>query len=326
MNGDLMRMKETTVFVTGAAGFIGSHLCELLLDEGMFVVGLDNMNDYYDPKLKEYNVQLLSSKKQFEFIEGDIRDEDLLSSIFKKWKISSIVHLAAMVGVRNSIQFPEEYVDVNIGGLTNVLEESAKNNVGHFVYASSSSVYGNRTAVPFKEDDSTDFPYSPYAATKKAGEVLVYAYHSLYNMPATCLRFFTVYGPRGRPDMAPFKFIDRISRGIPIQQYGDGSSARDYTFVGDLVKGIFSAIEKPQGYEIYNLGGSRTIRLADFIRTVETVVEKKAIIEVIEEQPGDVTLTYADISKAKRDLSYSPSVDFEEGLKITAEWYRSYGA
>jgi UDP-glucuronate 4-epimerase len=309
------------VLVTGAAGFIGSHLCDELLKQQKKVIGLDNLNDYYNPDIKRRNIDHLTQNPNFEFVKCDIRDIDAVSLLFNKRDINSVAHLAAMVGVRYSIQAPNEYVDVNIGGLSNIIQCAAKKKVENFVFASSSSVYGNRTKVPFKEDDTTDFPYSPYAATKKAGEALLHAFHSLYKIPTTCLRFFTVYGPRGRPDMATFKFIDRIYKGLAIQQYGDGSSA--YTFVLDIVEGIMVALDKPQEFEIYNLGGSSPIKLSDYIRNIENVVGKEAYIEKLENQAGDVTLTYADISKAKRDLNYSPSYSIEKGLEETFEWYQT---
>ena len=312
---------EPYILVTGAAGFIGSHLCEALLGQDIRIIGLDNLNDYYDSNLKLANINLLLEEKGFQFAKGDIRDSDLVSSIFQKWNVKSVVHLAAMVGVRNSIDNPQEYVDVNIGGLTNVLMHAAKHNVTNFIFASSSSVYGNRSKVPFKEDDITDFPFSPYAATKKAGESLVYTFHSLYGIPSTCLRFFTVYGPRGRPDMATYKFISRIHKGLAIPQFGDGTSARDYTYVLDTVKGIVASLNKPHDYEIYNLGGSHPVTLSSYIHLIEKVVGKEAIIEQHDDQMGDVVLTYADISKAQKDLGYRPSYDLEKGLEETFKWY-----
>lgn len=318
-----LNSENNTVLVTGAAGFIGSHLCDELLKQQNKVIGFDNLNDYYNPEIKRRNIDHLSQNPNFTFVKGDIRDNDSVTSLFNKWDINSVIHMAAMVGVRYSIQAPDEYIDVNIRGLSNVIQSAVKNKVKNFIFASSSSVYGNRSKVPFREDDTTDFPYSPYAATKKAGEALLYSFHSLYKIPTTCLRFFTVYGPRGRPDMATFKFIDKIYKGLTIQQYGDGSSARDYTFVLDIVDGIMAALAKPQEFEIYNLGGSSPVKLSDYIRKIENIVGKDAIIENLENQAGDVSLTYADISKAKRELDYSPSYTIEKGLKATFEWYQT---
>ena len=319
--GNLMTGRDEPVLVTGAAGFIGSHVSEKLLENGETVVGIDNLNDYYNPSLKESNVGILSESERFVWIHGDIRDSELMTRIFEKWNPRTVVHLAAMVGVRNSLENPNIYVEVNVGGSVTLLKQAAMHDVSNFVLASSSSVYGQRTQGPFKEVDSTDAPQSPYAATKKAVEVVAHAYQNLYDLQVSCLRFFTVYGPRGRPDMAPFKFMDRISRGLPIQQFGDGKSTRDYTFVSDIVQGIECAIKHPHAYEVFNLGSSRPVELSRFIRILEDTVKKKAVVEVVDEQAGDVRITYADISKARRMIGYRPSVKLNEGLERMYEWY-----
>ena len=259
--------------------------------------------------------------ESFTIIRGDIRDSGLLECIFSEHDIKSVIHLAAMVGVRNSILKPIEYVDVNVGGTTALLDRAVKSDVTNFIIASSSSVYGNITQVPFRENYTLGSPESPYAVTKQAVEAMAYTYHSLYEIPITCLRFFTVYGPRGRPDMAPFKFIDSISKGIPIQQFGDGSSSRDYTYISDIVQGIIAATETPFEYEIINLGGSNPVFLRDFIKAVEDAVGKPALIEQLPNQPGDMFVTLADISKAEKLLGYLPKVSLKEGLEETVEWY-----
>ncbi len=319
-------MADDRILITGAAGFIGGHLCECLLEDGCSLVGVDNLNDYYNPAIKEDTISRLMAHESFEFFRVDIRNIDALESVFSDHAFGTVVHLAAMAGVRSSIENPKLYLDVNVIGTENVLQQSVDHGVSNVIFSSSSSVYGNRQEVPFREEDRTDTPVSPYAASKKAGEVLAFSYHSLYNIPVTCLRFFTVYGPRGRPDMAPFIFIDRISRGVPIKQYGDGTSQRDYTYVSDIVKGIVGAIERPKPYEIYNLGNSEPVELSDFIQIIEESVGKRAKIEVAGDQPGDVQKTFADISKARQDLGYDPAVSLKEGIARTVDWYnRAHG-
>ncbi|MFO7837721.1 MAG: SDR family NAD(P)-dependent oxidoreductase [Candidatus Thorarchaeota archaeon] len=320
-------MTRDIVLVTGAAGFIGGHLCEYLLQRGVPTIGVDNVNDYYDPKIKESTISLLSNHTEFEFFRTDVRDFESMESIIGNNDVGTLVHLAAMAGVRSSIENPGKYLDVNVNGTNNMLQLSVDNEVDNFIYASSSSVYGERQEVPFHEEDRTDKPVSPYAASKKASEVLAYSYHSLYDIPVSCLRFFTVYGPRGRPDMAPFIFIHRISKGIPIKQYGDGTSLRDYTYVSDIVQGINGAIENPRGYEIYNLGNADPVSLTEFIHIVEDAVGKRAEIEVVGEQPGDVHKTYADYTKAKKHLGYEPKIPLREGISRMVDWYNdTYGS
>jgi len=313
------------VVVTGAAGFIGSHTAEFLLARGETVIGIDEINDYYDVTVKESNIKLLEEAggDRFVFYKGDICDKALLEEIWQaRGKPRRVVHMAARAGVRPSIDDPFVYVHSNVEGTTRLLEVAVKHGNDSFVFASSSSVYGGSTATLFKEADSVDFPVSPYAATKKACELLAYTYHHLYGLHIAALRFFTVFGPRGRPDMAPLKFVDKISRGLPIQQFGDGSSSRDYTYVEDVVQGIVLALDKPQGYQVYNLGNGSPTKLADFISLVQRETGQAAKIEVLPPQPGDVPRTCADISKARKLLGYDPKTPFPDGIRKLVAWYR----
>jgi len=308
--------------ITGGAGFIGSHLCERLIDQGHQVICIDNFNSYYDPGIKKKNIEGVLFHSNFILKEGDILDWNFLESFFNKENIDVVVHLAARAGVRPSILNPRLYQKVNIEGTSNLLNLSAKSNVSKFILASSSSVYGKNKKIPFSEDDNVDQPISPYAATKKACELLGFTYHSLYSLPVTCLRFFTVYGPRQRPDMAIHKFTRLISNGEEVPLYGDGSSQRDYTFIADILDGIEKAIENCQGYHIYNLGESNTIELKKLIRLLEDALGKKAVLKHLPEQPGDVPITYADISKAKNELGYQPQVLIEQGIQSFVKWYQ----
>lgn len=314
------------VLVTGGAGFIGSHVAEYLLDRGDDVVIVDEMNDYYDVSFKEANLSLLQEKvgkqkHRLSIYRGDICDESFMLDLFEKECPTWICHMAARAGVRPSIQDPQIYIHSNIRGTTNLLELSHKFGVENFVFASSSSVYGGSSSTYFSEEENVDNPVSPYAASKKACELLAYTYHHLYNINVTGLRFFTVYGPRGRPDMAPFKFIDRVSRGLELQQFGNGTSSRDYTYISDIVDGIIRALDRPHPYEIFNLGKGAGTSLKDFIDLVQKYVGKKANIKVMPDQPGDVPYTCADVSKAYRLLGYRAQVPFEEGIKKTVAWY-----
>ena len=304
--------------VTGAAGFIGSHLCEKLLAEGEQVIGLDNFDPFYDPDIKRANLAEVMKSGAFTLVEGDIRDSKCVEEILSG--VDMIVHLAAKAGVRPSIADPQTYQDVNVHG-TQVLLEAARNyGVKNFIFGSSSSVYGNNKKVPFAETDNVDYPISPYAATKKAGELICYTYHHLYEMDINCLRFFTVYGPRQRPDLAIHKFARLIEAGKPIPVFGDGSMRRDFTYIDDIIQGIRGAMEQCQGYEIYNLGESRPVRLDELIEKLEEALGKKAIIERQPLQPGDVEQTYADVSKAEKKLGYRPQTEIEEGLKQFVTW------
>lgn len=315
------------VLVTGGGGFIGSHVAQLLLGRGDDVVIVDEMNDYYDIKIKENNLKLLRQaypeEGRLKIYRVDICEEDAMAHIFETEKPAWVCHMAARAGVRPSIQDPYVYIHSNIKGTTHLMELSAKHGVENFVFASSSSVYGGSKSTFFSEEENVDNPVSPYAASKKACELLAYTYHHLYNLNISGLRFFTVYGPRGRPDMAPFKFIDRVSRGVEIQQFGDGSSSRDYTFISDIVDGIVRALDRPHKYEVFNLGKGSGTSLKEFIDLVQKHTKKDAIIKVMPDQPGDVPYTCADVSKAFSMLGYRSKITFEEGIRRTVEWYNS---
>jgi len=314
------------LLVTGGAGFIGSHLCERLIREGHDVTCLDNFNTYYDPNIKRKNVQALLSHPCFRLIEGDILQYRLLKKIFKEGNFKVVIHLAARAGVRPSIQQPRLYQKVNVEGTVNLFELSTQMEISKFILASSSSVYGNNKKVPFSEEDPVDFPISPYAATKKACELLGYTYSSLYSLSITCLRFFTVYGPRQRPDMAIYKFTKNIIEGKAISLYGDGSSQRDYTYITDIIDGVIKAIQQCEGYHIYNLGESQVVKLHRLIRLLEEIIGKEAKIKRLPDQPGDVPITYADVSKAKHELDYNPRVSVHQGLQEFVQWYREAGS
>jgi UDP-glucuronate 4-epimerase len=308
--------------VTGGAGFIGSHLCEKLVQNGDHVISLDNFDPYYDPRIKRNNIQYLLSHPHFTCIEGSILNWRLLKNIFSEKSIHAVIHLAARAGVRPSIQKPRLYQKINIQGTVNLLEMSAKWHISKFILASSSSVYGKQEKIPFSEDDPVDNPISPYAASKKACELLSFTYHSLYGLSVTCLRFFTVYGPRQRPDMAIHKFTKCIFDGKVIPFYGDGKSRRDYTYISDIIHGIEKAIEKCQGYTIYNLGESKTIELDRLIKLLEKASGLSAKIKYFPNQPGDVPITYADVSRARAELGYNPQVSIEEGIPKFMEWFK----
>jgi UDP-glucuronate 4-epimerase len=312
------------ILVTGGAGFIGSHLCERLLSEGSRVICLDNFDSFYDPNIKIKNVERISKKfpDRFELVTGDIRNPEHLKGIFQKNQIDFVFHLAARAGVRPSIANPLLYQDVNIRGTTLLLEACKEHGIKNFIFASSSSVYGENQRVPFTEKDLDIQPISPYGATKRAGELLCYSYHHLYAMSIACLRIFTAYGPRQRPEMAIHKFTRLIDQDEKIPIYGDGSSRRDYTYIDDLIEGILAVIRYHKGFEIYNLGESQTTSLIELIKLIEGALGKKAKIEMLEPQPGDVSVTYADVSKAKRMLKYQPKVKIEEGIKRFVEWYK----
>ncbi len=312
------------VLVTGGAGFIGSHLSDFLLKEGNEVVVIDSFNDYYDPKLKELNIAENLNNSSYKIYREDIRNFEKLEEIFIESKIDIIVHLAARAGVRPSIDDPILYEEVNLKGTQNILELARKYDIKKLVLASSSSVYGNNKKVPFSETDNVDFAISPYAATKKSNEVMGHVYHSLYNMNIIFLRFFTVYGPRQRPDLAINKFTSLILEDQEIPVYGDGTTSRDYTYVEDIIDGIVKSIkyisENVNVYEILNLGESEPITLAEMIATIESVVGKKAKIKRLPTQPGDVDRTFADISKAKKMIGYNPQTSFKEGIQKFYKW------
>ncbi|MBX2892340.1 MAG: SDR family NAD(P)-dependent oxidoreductase [Saprospiraceae bacterium] len=311
-----------TILVTGGAGFIGSHLCEHLLAQGHRVVCLDNFDDFYAPSIKEQNVAILSQSPQFVLRRGDIRDATVLREIFEKNAVDCVVHLAAKAGVRPSIQEPANYMDVNVNGTTRVLEAMQRAGVRRFVFGSSSSIYGNQTKTPFSETDDVSQPISPYAASKHSGELLSYVFHHLYGIEVACLRFFTVYGPRQRPDLAIHKFTQLALAGQPIPLYGDGLTRRDYTFVSDIVQGICQVVTMPQlNYEIINLGGAHPVTLLEMVKAVEAALGQPLTIQYLEKQPGDVEQTHADVSKARRLFGYQPSVSLQEGVRQFVEWY-----
>lgn len=312
------------IFVTGGAGFIGSHLCESLIQNGFFAICFDNFDSFYDPDIKIKNVERIKKHfpDRFELIIGDIRNIDHLREAFKKSPVDKVVHLAALPGVRPSIKKPLIYQDVNIRGTITLLEACRESGIKDFIFASSSSVYGESQRIPFSENDLDIKPISPYGVTKRAGEIICYSYHHLYNMNIACLRIFTAYGPRQRPEMAIHKFTRLIDQGEKIPIYGDGSSKRDYTYIDDLIDGILKTLYYHKGYEIYNLGESRTISLRELIYLIEEAMGKKAHIEMLEFQPGDVSITYADISKAEKMLGYCPKVKIEEGIRRFVEWYK----
>lgn len=318
-------------FVTGGAGFIGSHLSQALMKQGHDIISIDNFNDYYDPALKEKNLELVEQTAKetgcfYMMIRGDIRDKDLVNRIFEEYKFDGVVSLAANAGVRPSIEDPLYYVDVNLIGLTNLLEVSRKHNMKSFVFISSSSVYGNNKKVPFSEKDSVDNPISPYAATKKAGELLCYTYHALYDMNIACLRYFTVYGPRQRPDLAINKFTRLMLAGEPIPMYGDGSTARDYTYISDIVEGTILALnyvlqKDKKIYDIFNLGGSNPISLKDLIQVIGKACGVEPKIQQLPMQPGDVNITYSDYSHANKILNYQPKTSINQGVTEFVKWF-----
>jgi UDP-glucuronate 4-epimerase len=309
--------------VTGGAGFIGSHVCERLLRDGHNVWAFDDLNDFYDPQLKRKNIREIQSlAKPFEFFQGDITDASALDEIFSSVKFDQVIHLAARAGVRPSLEQPALYQRVNVEGTVNVLEAARKSGVKKIIIASSSSVYGVNSKVPFSESDPIFSAISPYAASKLACEALGHVYHHIYKMDVTMLRFFTVYGPRQRPDLAIRKFATLIDSGKPIPVFGDGSTARDYTFISDIIEGIIAATKKEFGFEIFNLGESETISLGRMIELLEVALGKKAIIDRKPFQLGDVPVTFADISKAREKLGYNPRVKFEQGIKLFAEWFQ----
>lgn len=317
------------VLVTGGAGFIGSHLTRRLLDRGDRVTVLDNFNDFYDPDRKRANVRPFleseSSRGAYRLVEGDIRDEALVEELFAAGDLDAVVHLAARAGVRPSLRQPILYEDVNCIGTLRLLEAARRHGPQVFVFGSSSSVYGINKKVPFAESDRVEQPISPYATTKRTGELLCYNYHHLYGLKISCLRFFTVYGPAQRPEMAIHKFTDLLARGETIPLYGDGSSRRDYTFISDIIDGVVAALDAELGFEILNLGGAETTPLADLVRWIAAELAVEPRIDYLPDQPGDVPVTYADVTKATRLLGYAPKVPIREGLARFVAWYLEHG-
>ncbi len=309
-----------TILITGAAGFIGSHLTEHLLAEGDRVIGLDNFCDFYDESIKRRNLEHAMTHDAFELVEADIRDRAAVLEAFTRYRPDTVVHLAAMAGVRPSIERPDYYAAVNVDGTVNLLDAAVAHNTAKFLFASSSSVYGNNEKVPFAEDDPVDHPISPYAATKKAGELICHTYWHLHKLPIVCLRLFTVFGPRQRPDLAIGKFMRLIAAGKPIPMFGDGSTSRDYTYIDDIITGLRTAMGRCDGYRIYNLGGSHPVSLCDMIAAIERVTGKQATIDQKPMQPGDVNRTWADLSRSKAELGYEPTTPLEEGLAKQWQW------
>jgi UDP-glucuronate 4-epimerase len=310
--------------VTGGAGFIGSHVCERLLKDGHSVCAFDDLNDFYSPAIKQRNIgDIQSLAKPFNFVHGDLTDKDAVEELFASEQFDQVIHLAARAGVRPSLQEPALYQRVNVEGTVNLLEAGRARNVKKFTIASSSSVYGVNSKIPFSESDPISQAISPYAASKLADEALGHVYHHVYGMDIAMLRFFTVYGPRQRPDLAIHKFARLISEGKPIPVFGDGSTARDYTYVTDTLQGILACTKKEFGFDVFNLGESQTVKLSYLIELIEKALGKEANIDRQEMQPGDVPITFADISKAREKLGYNPEIKIEEGIPKFVQWYQA---
>lgn len=343
-----INLENKTILITGAAGFIGSNLTKRLLEEvkDSKIIGLDNINDYYDVSLKEYRLDILKKFNNFKFIKGDLADKELINSVFEKQKPKVVVNLAAQAGVRYSIDHPDVYIESNIIGFYNILEACRNNPVEHLVYASSSSVYGGNTKVPFSTDDKVDNPVSLYAATKKSNELLAHSYSKLYDIPSTGLRFFTVYGPAGRPDMAYFGFTNKLINNETIKIFNYGNCKRDFTYVDDIVEGIIRVMQgapkKEKGedglpippYAVYNIGNSNPENLLDFVQILQEELIRAKVLpedydfesrkELVPMQPGDVPVTYADTSALEKDYGFKPTTSLREGLRKFAEWYKDY--
>ena len=338
-------LNERTILVTGSSGFIGSNLCKTLLEQikNIKIIGIDNMNDYYDVSLKEYRLSQLQKYSNYTFIKGDIADKTFINEIFEKYQPSVVVNLAAQAGVRYSITNPDAYIQSNIIGFFNILEacrhsyDDGNVKVEHLVYASSSSVYGSNKKVPYSTDDKVDNPVSLYAATKKSNELLAHSYSKLYGFPSTGLRFFTVYGPAGRPDMAYFKFTNKIVKGEKIQIYNNGDMKRDFTYIDDIVKGIIAVIQKTPDltedgvpYKVYNIGNSQPEDLLTFVNTLEECLKEVGVInkpvekEFLPMQPGDVYQTFADTTELEKDFGIKPKTVLKEGLTVFSEWYKNF--
>lgn len=311
------------ILITGGAWFIGSHLTRALIDRGDQVVIIDNFNDYYDPSLKRARIESFLAGYDFQLYEGDIRDEEFCAKMFEKEKIDKVVHLAAMAGVRNSLLNPKLYIDVNIMGTINLLELSVKHDIKNFIYASSSSVYGNNKKQPFSEFDPVDTPISPYAASKKADELIAHTYSHIHGLPTTGLRFFTVYGPWGRPDMALFLFTKSILADESIKVFNHGKMSRNFTYIDDIVSGIITVLDANLGYDVVNIGGDKEETLMRFIEVIEKNIGRKAKKKMLPIQPGDVPSTVADISKL-RSMGWAPTTQIEKGIKNFINWYKDY--
>jgi UDP-glucuronate 4-epimerase len=318
------------IFVTGCAGFIGFHLSQRLLEEGIKVLGIDNINDYYDTSLKLDRLSILKKDPNFSFVRGSIENLELLESLFEQHDIDIVVNLAAQPGVRYSFTNPQTYIQSNLVGFANILECCKKQRIKHLIYASSSSVYGNNQKAPSSVSDCVDHPISLYAATKKANELMAYTYSHIYKLPTTGLRFFTVYGPWGRPDMAAFKFSTAIMKQQPIEVYNYGKMKRDFTYIDDVIESVFRLIKKVPPtksisfYKVYNIGNQQPVALQDFIQLLEKQLGKKAIVTLLPLQPGEVLETYADIGELLNDIHYKPSTPIEEGIAKFAKWFKDY--
>ncbi|MFD1007284.1 NAD-dependent epimerase [Oceanisphaera ostreae] len=314
--------------VTGAAGFIGMYVAKRLLEQGHDVVGLDNLNDYYEPALKEWRLKQLESFESFRFVEMDLADRDGMAHLFKEELFERVIHLAAQAGVRYSIENPFAYVDSNLVGMMTILEGCRHNKVQHLVYASSSSVYGMNDKIPFSEDDQVDNPVSLYAATKKANELMAHSYSKLYGIATTGLRFFTVYGPAGRPDMAPWLFTEAILNDQPIKVFNHGKMMRDFTYIDDIVEGVLRIQDVvPEGdipYSLFNIGNNEPIQLSRFIRSIEAATGKTAKKIMLDMQPGDVERTYADTTRLETAVGYKPQTEIEHGIQQFVDWYKKY--
>lgn len=320
-----------TVLITGGAGFIGSHTCKFLLGRDRCVVSVDNFSDNYSPEYKRENIKCVqraagSANNRFESFEGDIRDAVFLDGVFRETRPDIVIHLAACAGVRSSVLNPGLYADVNVNGTVNILECMKNHGIGKLLFASSSSVYGNNAKLPFCESDPADRPLSPYAATKRAGELICHTYHHLYDINIACLRFFTVYGPGQRPDLAIYRFTESVLKGKPITFYGDGSSERDYTFIEDIIDGIWrAAIWADNGekrFDVFNLGGSAAVTLSETVAAIESEAGVGAVLDFKPQQPWEVYKTSADISHSKAVLGYNPGTEFKKGIKAFVDWYK----
>ena len=316
------------ILVTGAAGFVGMYTAKRLLEQGHDVVGLDNLNDYYEPALKEYRLNQLTSYVNFRFVQMDLADRAGIAELFKTEQFQRVIHLAAQAGVRYSIENPFAYVDSNLVGTMTILEGCRHNQVEHLVYASSSSVYGMNEKIPFSETDQVDNPVSLYAATKKANELMAHSYSKLYKIPTTGLRFFTVYGPAGRPDMAPWLFTEAILQGKPIKVFNHGKMMRDFTYIDDIVEGVVRIQDViPQGevpYSLFNIGNNEPIQLARFIKAIESATGREAEKIMLPMQPGDVERTYADTMRLEAAVGYKPQTEIEQGIQKFVDWYKKY--
>ena len=321
-----IHMPNRPILVTGAAGFIGSHLTQRLAAMGRRVVGLDDLCDSYDPRFKRRNLAPMLAGDRFELVQADIRNRLDVLDAFATHRPEAVVHLAARAGVRPSIEQPALYASVNIDGTVHLLDAAVRHGCEKFIFASSSSVYGNNEKVPFGEDDRVDHPISPYAATKKAGELICHTYWHLHHLPVICLRFFTVYGPRQRPDLAISKFLHLIREGRPLDMYGDGSTSRDYTYIDDIVAGVIAALDRCDRFRIYNLGSDDPIRLQDLIENVESVTGRTAEINALPMPSGDVNRTWADLTRSKAELDYEPTTRLIDGITKQWEWMKEQSA